>query len=75
MKNYKICEYVNPHGDKYYTISRRWMFVFWSTMKVVVDRSADWFYDTKHFDSYEAALKCIAEVERRNYKRVKCELV
>ena len=75
MKNYKICVYVNPHGDKYYTVSRRLFWVFWETLKTYESYGLDYRNVIKKFDSYEDALKYIAQLARRNYKRVNCELV
>jgi hypothetical protein len=75
MKNYKICSYVNPKGDTYYTVSRRWMFVFWVTVKAYENYGDRFYYVDKKFDSYEDALSHINEQENRKYKRLKCELV
>jgi hypothetical protein len=75
MKNYKICTYVNPKGDKYHTVSQRLFWIFWVTIKTYQQRGIDYVYITKIFDSYEDALSYINEQENRKYKRVKCELV
>jgi hypothetical protein len=75
MKNYKICEYVNPKGDTYYIVSRRLFWVFWVKLVTYEERGIDYVTITKIFHSYEDALSSINELENRNYKRVKCELV
>ena len=85
MKKHKICEYVNDLGDKYFTVSGRFMFFFWIQHKILISRGLGWTEELMKFDTYEAALEHInkpypdsfilKEWYPDNFKRKKCTLV
>lgn len=76
---YKICEYERGNGEKYYTVSRSNLGLFWVTLKEWRRCDIDCFHVTRVYESKEHALKAVEcqkkEDAYRKVKRNKCEIV
>jgi hypothetical protein len=75
MKKHKIYEYVNDLGDKYFTVSERFMFFFWIDYEKARPTGLDWVVEPVRFDTYEKALEHINKSNSDSFKQKKCTLV